>query len=236
MESNNDQYILEWANDAHLSEILSLLHENFDKEETMLKSLRENSSLTTEDEETMRIDHEQLIRAIFAFSPCIVAIEKSSGKIVGVNLMIVSGNSKCNDDVDGVSAAFTNNPPKSKLMKRYFNYLSEIGEKADLYGRYPNCKKAVEFYAVAVNKDHRRQGLSRSLMATGISFAKDTMQDVGFIFGVYTSLYSKKAAEKLGLKSIMDVDLLHYKDDDDQPIFQDTPPHNVVSVMVLQLA
>lgn len=235
MESNNDQYTFEWANDTHLSEILSFLHENFDKEETMLKSLRDNNSLTIEDEESMRIDHERLIRAIFAFSPCIIAIGKSSKKIIGVNLMIVSRNSKSDDGADGVSAAFSNNPPKNELMKQYFNYLSEISETADLYGKFPNSKAAVEFYAVAVDRNYRRQGLSRSLMAAGISFAKNTVKDVGFIFGVYTSLYSKKAAERLGLKSVMDVDLLHYKDNDGRPIFQDTPPHNVVSVMVLQL-
>lgn len=235
MEPNN-LYTLEWANDSHLSEILSFLHENFDKEEIMLKSLRDNNSITVEEKDSMKIDHERLIRAIFKFSPCIIAIEKSLKKIIGINLMLVSKNSKFqNDGTDGISAAFTNNPPTNRLMKQYFNYLSEISEKADLYGKFPDSKVAVEFYAIAVDKNYRRKGLSKSLMAAGISCAKNTIPNVGFIFGVYTSLYSKKAAEKLGLKSVMDVDLLNYRDDDGQPIFQDTPPHNIVSVMVLQV-
>ncbi|XP_012135689.2 uncharacterized protein LOC100877759 [Megachile rotundata] len=227
-------YNIEWATNCRLPEILSFLHENFDKEETMLKSLRDNNCLTAEDEELMRIDHERLIRAIFAFSPCLIAVEKSS-KIIGVNLMIVSRNSKFDDKADGVSAAFTNNPPTTRLMKEYFNYLSEISDKAELFDKFPNAKAAVEFYAVAVDKNYRKQGLSRALMTEGISFAKHKVQDAGFIFGVYTSLYSKKAAEDLGLKSVMDVDLLTYRDAEGRPIFQDTPPHNIISVMVLQL-
>ena len=236
MEPSNDLCTFEWATSSDLPEILSFLYENFDKEETMLTSLRDNNTLTAEDEESMRIDHERLIRAIFAFSPCLIAVEKSLKKIIGVNLMIVSRNSKFDDKADGVSAAFTNNPPTTRLMKQYFNYLSVISEKADLFDKFPNARAAVEFYAVAIDKNYRRRGLSKALMAAGISFAKDTVQDAGFIFGVYTSLYSKKAAETLGLRSVMDVDLLTYKDADGQPIFQDTPPHNIVSVMVLQLA
>lgn len=234
MESNN-LYILKRANDSHLPEILSFLYENFDKEEIMLKSLKDNNSITVEEKESMKIDHERLIRTIFKFSPCIIAIEKSLKKIIGVNLMIVSKNSKFHDGTDEISAAFTNNPPTNKLMKQYFNYLCEISKKADLYGKFPDSKVAVEFYAIAVDKNYRRKGLSKSLMAAAIFFVKNTIPNVGFIFGVYTSLYSKKAAEKLGLKSVMDVDLLNYRDDDGRPIFQDTPPHNIVSIMVLQV-
>ncbi|XP_054009918.1 uncharacterized protein LOC128893126 [Hylaeus anthracinus] len=234
MESNNGSHIIEWANPSHLSEILSFLYDNFDREETMLKSLRNNNELTSEEKESMRIDHERLIRAISVFSPCLVALDKLSKKIIGVNLMIVSNNSKF-DSTDGVSAAFTNNPPTTRLMKQYFDYLSEISEKADLYGKFPDSKAAVEFYAVAVDKNYRRKGLSRALMAAGISFAKDTLQDVGFVFGVYTSLYSKRSAEKLGMRSVMDVDLLTYKNAEGRAIFQDTPPHNVISVMVLKI-
>ncbi|CAL7942146.1 unnamed protein product [Xylocopa violacea] len=235
MISDNDFYTLEWAKEIHLSEILSFLYKNFDKEETVLKSLRSANAVTPEQEESMKLDHERLIRAIFAFSPCIIAIEKSSKKIIGVNLMIVSKSPKF-DNADGVSAMFNNNPPTNRLMKQYFDCLSEISEKADLYGKFPNAKAAVEFYAVAVDKNYRRMGLSKAMMAAGISFAQKSVQDIGFIFGIYTSLYSKNAAAKLGLKSVLDVDLLTYKDSNGQSMFQDTPPHNIVSAMVLQIA
>lgn len=233
MEPSNELYTIEWAEQSHLSDVLSFFYEHFDKEETMLKSLRNKNSRTEEEEESMRMDHERLIRAIFAFSPCLIAIERSSKKIIGVNLMLVSKNPKF-DKSDGVSAAFSNNPPKTKLMKQYFDYLSEISENARLYEKFPGSKAAVEFYAVAVDKNYRKMGISKKLMAEGISFAKDVLQDIGFIFGIYTSMYSKKAAEKLGLNSILDIDLLNYKDDEGRVIFEDTPPHNIISIMVLE--
>ena len=234
MASCTDSYSILWAEEAHLAEILSFLHENFDKEETMLKSLRDNSSLSKEEAESMRIDHERLIRAIFAFSPCLIAVENSSKRIIGVNLMIVSKSTKF-ENTDSVSAAFSKNPPTTRLMKQYFDYLSEIGEEADLYARFPDSKAAAEFYAVAVDRNYRRMGLARRLMDEGIAFVRNTLKDVGFIFGVYTSVYSKKAAEKLGLRSVMDVDLLKYKDAEGRAIFEDTPPHNIVSVMALHI-
>ncbi|XP_076236797.1 arylalkylamine N-acetyltransferase 1 isoform X1 [Calliopsis andreniformis] len=235
MELNNELYTIEWAKQSHLSDLLSFFYENFDKEETMLKNLKSNcNSLTEEEEKLMRLDHERLIRAIFTFSPCLIILENSSNKIIGANLMIVSKNPKFNTS-DGVSAVFSNNPPRTKLMKQYFNYLSEISEKAHLFEKFPEAKAAVEFYAVAVDKNYRKIGLAKKLMAEGISFAQNVLRDIGFIFGVYTSMYSKMAAEKLGLKSIMDVDLLTYKDAEGRTIFENTPPHNIISVMVLDL-
>ncbi|XP_076236798.1 arylalkylamine N-acetyltransferase 1 isoform X2 [Calliopsis andreniformis] len=111
----------------------------------------------------------------------------------------------------------------------------KISEKAHLFEKFPEAKAAVEFYAVAVDKNYRKIGLAKKLMAEGISFAQNVLRDIGFIFGVYTSMYSKMAAEKLGLKSIMDVDLLTYKDAEGRTIFENTPPHNIISVMVLDL-
>lgn len=235
MESPSDLYTLEWATKSHMPEILSFMYENFDKEEIMLKCLRDNNSVATDLENSMRLDHERLIRAIISFSPCVLAVEKSLKKIIGVNLMIISKNPKFNSNGGGVAAAFDNNPPSTEIMKRYFNYLAEISESADVYGKFPNAKKAVEFYAVATDKSYRRMGISNALMAAGISFARDTVQDVDLIFGVYTSLYSKKAAERLGLKSIMDVDLLTYKDSNGRLVFKDAPPHNIVSVMIMEV-
>lgn len=132
--------------------------------------------------------------------------------------MIVSGNSKCNDGVDGVSATFISNPPKNKLMKRYFNYLRSV--------KKPICMEDIR----TAKRQWSFTRLLRKMFQDHWWRREFPLQKIWCI-----SLYSKKAAEKLGLKSVMDVDLLHCKDDG-QPILQDTPPHNVVFVMVLQLA
>lgn len=230
MESNTP-YTIEWADASNLNEVLPFLRENFDREEIVLQSMKRNDR--SEDEEAMWNDHEKIIKAIFSSSPCLIVKDKSSKKIIAVNQLIVSKNPKFDNTGDGVTAVFVNNPPKTRLMKKYINYLSGIVEAANTYGRYPDAKAAVEFYAVAVDKDHRKKGLASILMAEGISFARSI--GAGFIFGLFTSVYSSKAAEKLGLRSVTQVDLLMEKDEKGNPVFQDTPPHNIVSVLVLEL-
>lgn len=237
MEGNNASGIYETrqAKASELPDILNLLRDNFDQEETMIKSLRsECPAFTKQEEELMSLDLARLITAITGIMPAIVAVDEH-GKIVGVNVMILSQRPDAsNGKSDGVSGMFTANAPRTPLIQRYFRYLTEIGDNADLFNRFPRAKAALEFYAIAVDKDHRGKGLCRMLMNAGILSARSN-PDIGFAFGVYTSLYSKKAAEKLGLRSCMDVDLLEYKDSTGRPMFQDTPPHNVVSVMVLEL-
>lgn len=237
MAGNNGAGIYETrrARDTELPDILNLLRDNFDREERMIKSLRgRRAAFTEQEEESMSLDLGRLITAITEATPAIVATDES-GKIVGANVMILSRRpDPANEENDGVSGMFTANAPRTPVIREYFRYLTEIGDNADLFGRFPRAEAALEFYAIAVDKGHRRKGLCRKLMDAGIAFAR-TDPAVGFVFGVYTSLYSKKAAEQLGLRSCMDVDLLEYRDSAGRPIFQDTPPHNVVSVMVLEL-
>ncbi|XP_078042749.1 uncharacterized protein LOC144473064 [Augochlora pura] len=230
--SSKSLYVIEWAKESNLQEVLSFLHENFDKEEVVLKSMRNYDPF--ENEEAMWIDHEKIIKAIFTSSPCMIVKHESTGRIIAVNQMIVSKNPRFDTTGDGVTAVFVNNPPKTKLMERYFNYLSGIAEKANLYEKFPDAKAAVEFYAVVVDKEHRGKGLAKMLIKEGISFATN-LDDVGFIFGIFTSSFSSKAAEQLGFWSVMQVDLLKETDEKGRLIFQDTPPHNIVSVLVLDI-
>ncbi|KAK2585363.1 hypothetical protein KPH14_010040 [Odynerus spinipes] len=203
-------YSIVLAQEDQLPEILSFLHKFFDKEETMFKSLYANTMVTDEEVKLIAKDHEKLQRGIFEHSPCLVVVHESTKKIVGVNLMILSKNPRLSDESDGVSAIFSKNAPCSKLVQEYFEYLSILSEQVDLYDKFPRAKAALEFYAIAVDKNHRRMGLSVDLTRAGASLAK-TYPDVGFVFGVYTSLYSKRSAEKVGMKSISDTDLLTYK-------------------------
>ncbi|KZC08851.1 PREDICTED: uncharacterized protein LOC107187062 [Dufourea novaeangliae] len=232
---SNDIYMIEWAKPSDLSEILSFLRENFDKEETVLNSIKNNNSLTEDDLNEMWNDHERLIKTIFEFSPCLLALDKSTKKIIGANLMIVSRNLKSNDRPGGVDEVFNDNPPVTKLMKQYFDCFSEIEEKAELHLNFPNANAAVEFYAVAVDRNYRKMGIATGLMKEGVTFARNTFQDSGFVFGICTSIFSKKAIQKVGLESVFEVDLLEYKDDSGRPIYQDTAPHNTVSLMALEL-
>lgn len=227
-------YSIELARKDQLPEIIHFLHEFFDKEETMFKSLCANNVITDEEAKLIAEDHEKLQRAIFEYAPCLIAVHESTKKIVGVNLMILSKNPRLSNGSDGVTAVFNQNNPRSELVKEYFEYLSILGEQIDLYEKFPKAEAALEFYAIAVDRNHRRMGLSVDLTKAGVSLAK-TYPNVGFVFGIYTSVYSKKSAEKAGMKSICDTDLLTYTNAKGESIFQDTPPHNIVSEMVLEL-
>lgn len=226
-------YSIELARKDQFPEILNFLYEFFDKEETMFKSLCANTVITAEEIKLMAEDHERFQRAAFENSPCLIIVQQSLKKIVGVNLMIASKNPRLSDGSDNF-IDFTKYPPRSKLVKEYYDYMSILNEQTDLYDRFPWAKGALEFYAVAIDANHRRMGLSIDIMKAGISLAK-TYADIGVVFGVYTSLYSKRSAEKIGMKSILDIDLLTYKNEKGERIFQDTPPHNIVSVMVLEI-
>nr|XP_033327518.1 uncharacterized protein LOC117221046 [Megalopta genalis] len=230
--NSRSSYIVEWANESNLQEVLSFLHENFDKEEVVLTSMRNDDP--TENEESMWTDHEKIIKAIFTSSPCLIVKHELTKRIIAVNQMIVSRNPRFDTTGDGVTAVFVNNPPKTKLMERYFNYLSGIANKANLYQKFPDAKAAVEFYAVVVDKEHRGKGLAKTLIKEGISFATN-LEDVGFIFGIFTSTFSSKAAKQLGFWSVMQVDLLKETNETGRLIFQDTPPHNIISVLVLSV-
>ncbi|XP_043668829.1 uncharacterized protein LOC122629465 [Vespula pensylvanica] len=229
-------YYIKLARKDQANDIVRFLKEHFNNEETMFKSLV-NSNVVINEEEAKLIteDQEKFQKAIFDSSPCLLAFDEKTKKIVGINLMILSQNPRfVNYCKAGTNAVFHENIPKSKLIKDYYHYMSIITDKVDLYDRFPNAKAALEFYAIAVDKNHRKIGLSLDLTITGLSLVK-TYSNVGFIFGLYTSTYSKRSAEKIGMKSILDVDLLTYENEKGEPIFQDTPPHNIVSLMVLEL-
>ncbi|XP_035722276.1 uncharacterized protein LOC118441674 isoform X1 [Vespa mandarinia] len=229
-------YYIKLARKNQSNDIVRFLKENFNNEETIFKSLINSGRVINEEEaKLITEDQENFQKAIFESSPCLLAYNEKTKMIVGINLMILSKNSRFNNSNNaGTNAIFHDNIPKSKLIKDYYYYMSTITDKIDLYDRFPKAKEALEFYAVAVDKDHRKIGLSLDLTIAGLSLAK-TYSNVGFIFGLYTSTYSKRSAEKIGMKSLADVDLLTYVNEKGEPIFQDTPPHNIVSLMTLEL-
>lgn len=233
MEKTSSPYTTEWANESNVPEILSFLRENFDKEENILKCMKKYNE-TGEDEESMWKDHEQIINVLNADTPCLIVQDASTKKIIGAGLMIVNRNLK----IDGAAkeeSVFDANPPKTDLMKKYFRYMSDIIDKACLLERFPEAKVSVELYAVAVDKNFRRKGLGMTIVAEVISFVKDTVQDVGFIYGLCTSVYSRKVFEKLGFECALEVDLLEHKDELGRFIFQDMPPHNNVCVLTMRV-
>jgi GNAT superfamily N-acetyltransferase len=213
-----------------VSIINSLLEENFHPEETILKCFLSNNQKNLTDIDLKQIDEDQrnIIEAMILSFPCHVIVHKNSAKIIGVNIMIASENPKVhieNRSIDVYKAY----PPKSKLLSHYFHLMNDMIDKAKLFIAFPEAKRALEFYAIAIDKNYRRKGLSIDLMKKGIEYARRNGYDL--VFGLFTSPYSKRAAENVGMKKIMDIDLLDYRDSHGSLIFLDSAPHNIASVM-----
>lgn len=226
-------YIIQVAEPSCLKHILQIMRDNFYYEETMFCALSSVNNITEDEKKLINENFDATIIAAFNISPCLVAVHKETKKIVGVNLMTISKNPKFDGGSDGLSTIFASDKPKSKLVDKYFYYLMDINDKANLFVKYPNVKAMLEFYSIAVAKEHRRVGLAENLLSAGISMARD-IDDVSLVFGVFTSLYSTRSAEKAGMSSLLQFNLLDYKNNGETP-FATTVPHNIVSLMILQV-
>lgn len=231
-----EEYTIKEANKNHTDEILAVLKDNFYFEETMFKSLWDNALLTNEEKELVILDHDNFIKGVLKKSPCLIIIEKTTEKIVGVNVTVISENPNLGNGTEGITTMYKDDPPQTQLVQNYFDYLTKIGKEIDVYAAFPNASRALEFYAICVDKNHRKKGLSINLMIAGISKAKETHPSINVVFGIFTSPYSRRAAFDVDLKIVDNFDLYDFKNDDLQPIFKDVDPtHSQVSLMALEI-
>lgn len=226
-------YTIKLAEPHQLPDVLQIMRDNFYHDETMFKSLCSSASVS--ESERIRIDEyfDGTIEAAFSTSPCIVAVDDETSQVVGVNITASSGNPKTGNKTDGLATIFSSKISIPPLVEKYIEYLSKFNDEAKLFDKFPNARAVWEFYAIAIDKSHRKLGLASDLMNVGIAFAREAQ--VALVFGVFTSVYSKKSAEKVGMRTIMEFDLSSYKDATGTTIFKDTEPHNIVSVMVLEI-
>ncbi|XP_043275169.1 uncharacterized protein [Venturia canescens] len=229
---NGDIYEIRTSKPCHLSDVLRIMRENFYYEETMFKSLCANVKIDDEKKQRINAYFDGTVIAALEASPCIIAVHKKTGKIVGVNIITVSENPKIGSKKDGLATIFAVDgaPP---VVKKYIEYLSRINEQVDLFEVFPNVQTMWEFYAVAIDKDHRKLGLASDLMNFGINIAKQS--NVSLVFGVFTSIYSRKSAEKIAMKSFVEFDLTKYVEPDGRPVFNNIQNDNIVTVMVLEM-
>lgn len=223
MSTINDYKIREADKHHDISAINILLESYFHPEETLLKCMLDKRQLNNAQLQEIDIDQRRIIEAMIVNFPCLVAVHKVSNRIVGVNITI------SNED----HQLYETHAPKSTLLVDYFRRMNAMIDEAELSIVYPNSKRALEFYAVAVDKEHRRQGLATMLMKEGLQVAKRNGMDL--VFGLFTSPYSKRSAEKIGMKSVVEIDLLKYRDEDGSQVFLESVPHNVASVMAIIL-
>ncbi|OXU25853.1 hypothetical protein TSAR_004245 [Trichomalopsis sarcophagae] len=229
-----EDYEVREATNEEIPAINSLMERSFHPEETILHCLltKYKSTLTQDDLCQMDEDQRAIIAAMVANYPCQVIVHNASSKIVGVNIMIASENSKLVPADNRSIDVYETHPPKCRFLRDYFRHMNEMIDRADLFFKFPKAKRFLEFYAIAIDEDHRKKGLSTRLMREGIVFAR--MNKVDVVFGLFTSPFSKRAAEKVGLANVMDLDLLEYKDTDGSLLYEQSRGHSVASVMAIQ--
>lgn len=199
----------------------------------MSKSLRSKAAdMTEKEQKLLEEDEDNMIVAVYESSPGLIAIDNETGKIVGVVLTVLS--KRPENEEDGASVVvYDSYTFKSAVMNDYYKYFSQMDKAAGIFKKYPNAEAAVELFAIVVHKEHRRKGLAKDLTLNGINLAK-SIPGVGVVFGIYTSEYSKKVAEQIGLKSVMDFDLeTDFINHNGEPAFSNMKPNNIVSLMAL---
>lgn len=214
--------------------INSLLEQNFHPEETILRCLltKYQPLITPEVINQITEDQRTIIAAMISNYPCLVVVYRPSNKIVGVNVTIISDNPSLVPMHKRAVDVYEACPPKCQLLQDYFRYMNEMIEQADLFSKYPEAKRLMEFYAVAVDREHRSRGLSTLLLKEGVNLAWKSGIDLAF--GLFTSIFSKRAATSAGMESVMELDLLEYRDADGSLLFADSAGHNIASVMVME--
>lgn len=231
----NDEYEVREAANEETPTINSLMEQSFHPEETILHCLltKYKSTLTQDDLRQIDEDQRAIIAAMVANYPCQVVVHITSRKIVGVNIMIASENPKLVPSENRSIDVYETCVPKCRFLRDYFRYMNEMIDRAELFSKFPEAKYFLEFYAIAIDEDHRKKGLSKLLMREGINFARTNKVDV--VFGLFTSPFSKRAAETVGLEKVMDLDLLEYKDvDDGSLLYEESRGHNIASVLAVR--
>ncbi|XP_014226917.1 dopamine N-acetyltransferase [Trichogramma pretiosum] len=230
---NEIEYSIRKVKRDDFSAINTLLERYFHPEETILKCLLSLESIEASRWQQINTDQRNIIQAMLQNHPCDVVVHNESKKIVAVNIMIVSENPSSPPSQEPIVDVYQTHAPKDRLMVDYFRYMNDMIEQAEIFTKFSEAKRALEFYAVAVDANHRRKGLSTALMSQGLEYAKKNEIDV--VFGLFTSPYSKRAAEKIGLKNIFQLDLLEYSPvgEENRGLFKNSVPHNYASIMAI---
>ncbi|XP_044017760.1 uncharacterized protein LOC122858719 isoform X1 [Aphidius gifuensis] len=157
----------------------------------------------------------------------VVAIDISSGQVVGVAFNKIQVQSKPNEK--SAFEIFSENC-KYKSSKALVDFMSEVDSKIDLFKHY-NANCLLEIMFLGVLRSHRRRRIAELLVSASIEIGKQLKngQSVktpvvinndssisnfnsipNIVSAIMTSNYSQKIAEKLGFDSLVEVKYIDY--------------------------
>ena len=113
-------------------------------------------------------------------------------------------------------------------------YFTEDLRQRQFYNVVPNLQNPVRLSFLTVARAHRRRGLATNLIQAGVHWACNK-RDADMVYGLFTSMWARKAASSSGFSSIYDADLNTARDaEDGLRLFYDVKD-KVLSIMTLDL-
>lgn len=229
MSQSNENYLVREAKEDEVKNVLALLKGNYLYKETFHQSYisKHINEYSSEEKERVESDVVRSLEHLLTDAPSLVVVHRESKKIVG-SLLLEHVNS-----IEEKKSISTKNTISSQLSSDILSYLEIIYKNANISEKFSRAKKILQFRFFCVDELHRHKNLSTMLLEEGVKWSKKNEYDIAY--GLFTSAFSKKAAANAGLKSIFDCDIRDFRDSKGLSAFADATPHNVISIMAVDL-
>lgn len=213
METPN--YHVRMARKGDFGSIMSIVERDYILDEPISRSfiLNRGDQLSPEEMQNMKGSLEQLALA----NPCLVAVNR--GKVVGVLALVATKN---------LDNPIESTEPGGSLHELQ-TAVATIVKNFGLFERFPNVRKVVKLRMMAIDRDHRGQGLATLLYREAVRWA--TEERIDMLWSLFNSPGSRRAAEKVGFELVHEYDLLDYRDQEGRVIFAPIPEH--ISYMMI---
>lgn len=223
-------YFVRFASKDEAGEIVALIDQSFYPEETILQSYvaKNRDLLTPEDCGVIRDVSNKILEFLLADNASLVAVHRETGRIIGTVVLIPHDGRRI-VPAERVSKFVEAEVMKSRFTSELFYYLDMLSGKATVFEVFPEASKFLKLSFLGVDREHRGKGISTELLRQCLEWAKSNGFEI--VFGTFSSIYSQRAGEKLGMKSVVDHDLPRFKNFEGQQIFADRSPHNIIRVM-----
>lgn len=236
----SDAYVIELVTKptGRRNEIVDMLVENFLTDETLVKSLRlKAGGMSKSEEDDFLADERLMMETVVDDGTVLLAIHKETKRIAGAVVIII--HERISSDEDNKSPEPFGGRLRSRVMKDFFKYMGKIADlgagRRKLFEKYPQSRVHADFELIGVNRLDRRKGIAHDLYKSAIEVIGKDMTEVSLVSGTYTSNYTKSIARRIGKVSVAEVNVMQFKDECGNPVFQDTEPHNIVSLMAMEI-
>lgn len=228
-------YFIRVASKEDTADIVSLIEGHFYPEETILQSYlgMNRDRITPEDRKFMRECSNKVLEFLLNENTSLVAVERSSDRIIGCFIMVTNENRKFYPPKEMMSKVVETEVMRSKFTSELFYYLDLMSGKQRVFEAFPEARRALKLSFLSVDKNHRRKSVGSELMRECLEWGEKNGFEVAY--ATFSSAHARRAAEKLGFKSIEDHDLSYFKNFEDGRIFADFEPDSTVRVMAVRL-